>query len=83
MLYLHDVARPSITHRDLKSHNVLVDADGVAKLCDFGLVRTKVVSAGTPAYMAPELLENDARSLSRKVDVYVSHDRDMVCPAIQ
>ena len=38
------------------------------KLCDFGLVHTKNTTAGTPAYMAPELL-ND-KPFSRKCDVY-------------
>jgi len=70
MLYLHDEVRPAIVHRDLKSHNVLVDGAGVAKLCDFGLVGSKVVSAGTPAYMAPELLEGTRGAVSRKADVY-------------
>lgn len=55
-------------HRDLKSHNVLLDAHGTVKLCDFGLVSTKATTAGTPCYMAPELLAN--RPFSCKVDVY-------------
>lgn len=65
--YLHGRS-PGIIHRDLKSHNVLVARDGTAKLCDFGLVQTKTTTAGTPPYMAPELLQD--KPFSRKVDVY-------------
>ena len=72
MVYLH----PNIVHRDLKSQNVLLDADGRAKVCDFGIAKFKdrtFVStvngqAGTPAYMAPELF--DGANATEKVDVY-------------
>lgn len=72
MVYLH----PNIVHRDLKSQNVLLDADGRAKVCDFGIAKFKdrtFVStvngqAGTPAYMAPELF--DGVNATEKVDVY-------------
>eukprot|EP00752_Nemacystus_decipiens_P011886 g10539.t1 len=68
MGYLHSRS-PPVLHRDLKSLNLLVaKEDGPVKLCDFGLVRTTVTSAGTPAYMAPELLED--RPYSKSVDVY-------------
>ena len=54
MAFLH-AQSPPIVHRDLKSHNVLLDDAGKCKLCDFGLVGTREVTAGTPNYMAPEL----------------------------
>jgi fused-like protein len=51
-------------HRDLKPQNILMGANGVAKLCDFGFARsmstgTYVLTSikGTPLYMAPELIE--------------------------
>ncbi|KAE9049538.1 hypothetical protein PR001_g3220 [Phytophthora rubi] len=68
MRFLHS-RKPAVIHRDLKSANVLLDAKGVAKLCDFGLVRTKFTSAGTPSYMPPELLSG--QPFSKSVDVFM------------
>ena len=57
-----------IVHRDLKTHNVLQAKNGSLKICDFGLVRTKNGGAGTPSYMAPELLTG--KPFNSSVDVY-------------
>lgn len=67
LAHLHEQT-PSIIHRDIKSMNLLLTVDKVVKLCDYGLVTTKVTAAGTPSYMAPELLQS--RPFSKKVDVY-------------
>ncbi|KAL5217412.1 hypothetical protein ABZP36_018096 [Zizania latifolia] len=66
---------PTIVHRDLKSPNLLVDNNWNVKVCDFGLSRLKhstflssKSTAGTPEWMAPEVLRNEQSN--EKCDVY-------------
>eukprot|EP00850_Spirogloea_muscicola_P023719 SM000381S14611 [mRNA] locus=s381:28553:35415:- [translate_table: standard] len=72
--YLHS-CKPMIVHRDLKSPNLLVDKNWTVKVCDFGLSRSKHSTflssksgAGTPEWMAPEVLRNEPSD--EKSDVY-------------
>ncbi|GFP88128.1 serine/threonine-protein kinase ctr1 [Phtheirospermum japonicum] len=74
MNYLHN-HNPPIVHRDLKSPNLLVDENYTVKVCDFGLSRLKAntflsskSAAGTPEWMAPEVLCNEPSN--EKSDVY-------------
>ncbi|XP_022086324.1 uncharacterized protein LOC110976918 isoform X2 [Acanthaster planci] len=77
MNYLHR-HHPQVLHLDLKSMNVLLGLHGRAKIGDFGFAKLrheaesleKSKVQGTPAWMAPELMENTASSLTDKVDVY-------------
>ncbi|XP_062194397.1 serine/threonine-protein kinase CTR1 isoform X2 [Phragmites australis] len=74
MNYLHR-RNPPIVHRDLKSPNLLVDKKYTVKVCDFGLSRLKANTflsskslAGTPEWMAPEVLRDELSN--EKSDVY-------------
>ncbi|AWP00822.1 putative mitogen-activated protein kinase kinase kinase 11 [Scophthalmus maximus] len=81
MLYLHSEAIVPVIHRDLKSNNILLAQpmenecmEGVTlKITDFGLARewhktTKMSTAGTYAWMAPEVIK--ASTFSKGSDVW-------------
>ena len=70
--HVHD---RKVLHRDLKTQNVFMTADGRCKLGDFGV--SKVLSGttqlaqtavGTPYYLSPEICEN--KSYDNKSDVW-------------
>eukprot|EP00698_Gefionella_okellyi_P021646 TRINITY_DN7060_c0_g1_i2.p1 TRINITY_DN7060_c0_g1~~TRINITY_DN7060_c0_g1_i2.p1 ORF type:complete len:532 (+),score=86.41 TRINITY_DN7060_c0_g1_i2:159-1754(+) len=72
MSYLHS-RKPPIIHRDLKSANVLMDDLFEPKIADFGLACVRSGSfanslAGSPAWMAPEVLSSDR--YTEACDVY-------------
>jgi len=71
MAYLHS---RKILHRDLKTHNLLVDGNFNVKVADFGLSRSMVdqdatmTACGTPSWAAPEVLRRD--HYTHKADIY-------------
>ncbi|KAF4383768.1 hypothetical protein CsatB_026269 [Cannabis sativa] len=70
--YLHS---KKIVHRDVKTENMLLDAQRNLKIADFGVARVEAQNprdmtgeTGTLGYMAPEVL--DGKPYNRRCDVY-------------
>ncbi|EFO64854.1 Kinase, NEK [Giardia lamblia P15] len=64
-----------VLHRDIKPANLLVNHSGAIKLADFGFCRVlssttdmTATRAGTPLYMAPELLQG--KGYTAKADIW-------------
>jgi serine/threonine protein kinase len=77
-LALHWAHERRVIHRDVKPDNILLTADGRAKLADLGLVKsadsdfniTRSLSGlGTPNFMAPEQF-SDAKHADARSDLY-------------
>ncbi|KAK9151691.1 hypothetical protein Syun_010000 [Stephania yunnanensis] len=69
--YLHS---RGIAHCDIKGRNVLIGADGAAKIADFGCAKWNyencdgMAMSGTPAFMAPEVAREEEQGI--KADVW-------------
>ena len=67
-----------IVHRDISPHNVIVGADGITRVIDFGIAKAKTSSEATQAgivkgkvpYLAPEQL--DGRQATVETDIYAA-----------
>ncbi|KAL2906970.1 Wall-associated receptor kinase 2 [Bienertia sinuspersici] len=72
LAYLHSSVSTPITHRDVKSANILVDDEKTAKIADFGASRPTTMEETniihTTGYMDPESFYS--HKLTEKSDVY-------------
>eukprot|EP01102_Stenamoeba_stenopodia_P001732 TRINITY_DN11577_c0_g1_i1.p1 TRINITY_DN11577_c0_g1~~TRINITY_DN11577_c0_g1_i1.p1 ORF type:complete len:544 (-),score=97.72 TRINITY_DN11577_c0_g1_i1:149-1567(-) len=70
LTYLH---KNHFIHRDLKPQNILVNAQGIPKIADFGVSRELdqgqlgVTIVGTPLYSSPEVLEGEPYDYSADI----------------
>ncbi|XP_071919060.1 uncharacterized protein [Coffea arabica] len=75
LAYLHHDCHPPVIHRDVKSNNILLDANLEARIADFGLAKlmlkkneTVSMVAGSYGYIAPEY--GYSLKVDEKSDIY-------------
>lgn len=74
---LAELHKLGVVHRDIKSQNIMVTADNIAKIIDFGVAKNLSeqtitgtdVFAGTLSYASPEQLK-DSRNVDIRSDLY-------------
>eukprot|EP00760_Papus_ankaliazontas_P013203 PhM_4_TR15662/c6_g1_i1/m.3406/K20717/YDA; mitogen-activated protein kinase kinase kinase YODA len=76
LLYLHE---SNVVHRDIKSANILLTTEGSCKVADFGAAvaleslggKSKPLGfAGTPLWMAPEVLREQSDMIDWHADIW-------------
>lgn len=75
---LEHAHQQGIIHRDIKSHNLMMDSAERLHITDFGLARVIAEPGltmtsemmGTPAYMAPEQITHGGKSVDGRSDVW-------------
>jgi predicted ATPase len=73
---LREAHHLGVTHRDLKPQNIMIDAEGNARIMDFGIARSIETRGqteagtiiGTPDYMSPEQAEG--KEADERSDIY-------------